>query len=52
MDSKQLGREKICLWDHETFICPEGEGKKKPGMIYHKGGNLHLGICQNVLIAL
>lgn len=29
MDSEQLGREKICLWDHETFICPEGDRGKK-----------------------
>lgn len=29
MDSEQLGREKICLWDYETFICPEGDREKK-----------------------
>lgn len=52
MDSKRPNRERIYLWDQETFICPEGEKKKKkPGTIYQEGGNLRLSYCQNVLIA-
>lgn len=50
--SDQTERE-YYLWDQETFICPEGEKKKKkPGTIYQEGGNLRLSNCQNVLIAL
>lgn len=45
-------RKYVCGTMKHLSVQKETGKKKRQGMICHKGGNLHLSICQNVLIAL